>query len=441
MSGRILRDLIDDERAGKYLGKTVQVVPHFTEALEKQVLLASRNFDIHIVEIGGTVGDYESPAFFEAIRSLGSKLGHSRVCYVHVVYLPFLDVSKEIKTKPAQNATRDLRALGIMPDVLIGRSRKASGKETKDKLAKMTGINRHGIALVPDADTIYRVPSVLHEAGVDTYILNKLEMPKRTADLSQWNKLLKLTTQKPDKRYKVALVAKYMANEDTYYSVTEAVNSAAWHAKKGVEVIWVNAEKLNKNNVHSKLKQFDGIIVPGGFGSRGIEGKVIAATYAIKKKVPYLGLCLGLQVGVIAYAREILGIETANSIEVDPDTKDPVIFVMKDQVNQWGTGGTMRLGSYKCDIKPGTLTRKIYGQAVTYERHRHRYEVNNDYKARLEKRGLIFSGIWTDGNLAEIIEINDHPFFIASQFHPELRSRPMRPHPMFKGFVGALQKR
>jgi len=440
MSGRILRKLIDDERAGKFLGMTVQVVPHFTEALERQVLDASHGFDIHIVEIGGTVGDYESPAFFEAVRSLSNKLGHSRVCNVQLVYLPYLETSNEIKTKPAQNATRELRALGVLPDVLVGRSKRMPGAETIDKLSRMTGINRHGIALLPDADTIYRVPSILHEAGIDTYILNKLEMPKRPADLRQWDRLVKKATAKPEKTFEVAIVAKYLTNEDTYYSVLEAINSAAWGDGVAVRISWLNAEKITARNAASKLKRYDGIIVPGGFGSRGIEGKVQAARYAIEKKVPYLGLCLGLQVAVVAFARYKIGIKTANSLEVDEDTPDPVIFVMQDQADKTGTGGTMRLGSYICELKPGSLARKLYGSSTTCERHRHRYEVNNDYRRQLEKGGMSVSGVWKEGDLVEIIELKNHPYFLASQFHPELRSRPMRPHPMFKGFIGALQK-
>lgn len=438
MSGRILQKLIRDERAGKYLGKTVQVIPHFTMAIEEEILKAAKGFEIHIVEIGGTVGDYESPAFFEAIRELGYKVGHHRACYVQVVYLPDLKTSGEIKTKPAQNATRDLRSLGVMPNVLVARSAVEPGQEVADKLARMTGVDRKAVAMLPDADTIYRVPLTLNAAGVDSYILDQFKLPKRKADLGDWHRLVNSATAKRTKTRRVALVAKYMANEDTYFSVMEAVKAASWAAKMKVEITWVDAEKVNKTNVRAKLKGFDGIIVPGGFGARGIEGKVAAAGYAIDHNIPYLGLCLGLQVGVIAFARGKLGIKSANSLEVNPKAKEPVIYVMPDQRDKQGTGGTMRLGSYECALKEGSLARKLYGTAITHERHRHRYEVNNQYRDRLEKAGMVFSGIWKEKDLIEIIELKDHKFFLASQFHPELRSRPMRPHPMFKGLIAAL---
>jgi CTP synthase len=440
MSGRILLDLISGERAGQHLGKTVQVVPHFTNAIKEVVYAAAEGFDIHIVEIGGTVGDYESPAFFEAIREIGAEIGRENAVYAHVVYLPYLGTSKEVKTKPAQNATRDLRALGITPDVLAARSEVDANGSVTSKLAAFTGVDERGIVLLPNARTVYEVPLTLEERGLGQYLSDKLNLKKPTVDLTDWKKLVKSATTKYEKTVKVGVVAKYMDNEDTYLSVFEALKAAAWKQKVNLEILWVNAEKLEAENGYSSLKKLDGIVVPGGFGLRALEGKIKAARYCLKTKTPYLGLCLGLQMAVVAAAREN-GLKTASSLELDPDTSDPLIYIMEGQSEVWGTGGTMRLGDYECVLADGSLARKLYGKKTIIERHRHRYEVNNKYREFLEKSGVKFAGLSPDGNLVELIEMADHPFFMASQYHPEFKSRPNRPHPMFDGFISTLKNK
>ncbi len=440
MSGRILLRLIKDERAGKYLGKTVQVVPHFTNAIQDAIVEAGEGFDIHIVEIGGTVGDYESPAFFEAIRELQGRVGKEHCLYVHVVYLPYLGTSKEIKTKPAQNATRDLRALGILPDVLVARS-EVSGDDPsiKSKLSAFCGVEPAGIVLLPNAQTVYEVPITLEDAGIGDYIANKLYIKGKRPAHKQWRELVKEATAERNQHVKVGVVAKYLDNEDTYMSVFEALKSAAWKHKVEIDIVWVDAEKIEKEGPTESLKGLDGILVPGGFGSRGVEGKVIAAQHAIKHQTPYLGLCLGMQVGVVAFARNN-GFPEATTAEIEPEAKDPVIYVMEGQEAILGTGGTMRLGDYECVIDKHSKAYKLYGKKSVNERHRHRFEFNNHYREALVESGLKLAGVSPDNKLVELIEIEDHPFFMASQFHPEFKSRPNRAHPMFDGFVAALAK-
>lgn len=440
MSGRILRDLIEGERAGKYLGKTVQVVPHFTDAIQRKVLEASKGFDVHIVEIGGTVGDYESPAFFEAIRELADKVGRENCLYVQVVYLPYLGASKETKTKPAQNAVRDLRSLGILPDVLVARSEEMPPESVVGKLSMFTGVDKEAIALLPNAETVYEVPLLLEKKGIGNYIVKKLHLKKANKpDNKQWEKMVDSVKASYDKKLAVGVVAKYLGNEDTYMCVFEALKSAAHKHGVEIDIKWINAEKIT-SRATSRLKNLDGIIVPGGFGERGIEGKIAAARFAIDHKVPYLGLCLGMQALVIAVARKA-GLKSANSVEVNPKTPDPVIHVMDGQQELWGTGGTMRLGNYECVLGKDSKARQLYGRAKVEERHRHRYEVNNDYRDLLEKNGLHLSGVSPDGRLVELVEYDNNPFMMASQFHPEFKSRPNRPHPMFDGFIAALKKR
>ena len=438
MSGRILLNLISSERAGEHLGKTVQVVPHFTNAIKDVIYAAAEGFDIQLVEIGGTVGDYESPAFFEAIREVGAEVGRENAAYVHVVYLPYLGTSKEVKTKPAQNATRDLRSLGITPDVLAARSEVDAGPNVIRKLSAFTGVDERGIVLLPNAKTVYQVPLTLEDAGLGKYLSERLNLHKPNADLKDWRKLVESATTKYDKSIKVGVVAKYMDNEDTYFSVFEALRAASWKHKVNMELVWVDAEKLDVDKGYQRLKKLDGIVVPGGFGTRALEGKIKAARYCLRNKVPYLGLCLGLQMGVIAAARES-GLEAASSLELDPKTKEPVIYIMEGQDQVWGTGGTMRLGDYECVLDPNSKARKLYGKKTIVERHRHRYEVNNKYRDILTKAGVRFAGLSPDGNLVELIEVDDHPFFMASQYHPEFKSRPNRPHPMFDGFISTLK--
>jgi len=443
MSGRVLKQVIDDERAGKYLGKTVQIVPHVTTAIQAEIVKAGDGSDIHIVEIGGTVGDYESLSFIEAIRELGMRVGRDNAVYMHIVYIPYLNASKEFKTKPAQMAARELRGLGIVPDLLAARSESAipDSKSVIRKLSLFTGVDEAAIALLPNAKTVYQVPLTLEAAGWSEYVLKRLELKgSRRPDLATWRQTASRATTAYRHSVSVGIVAKYLDNDDTYMSVVEALKSAAWKHEVSLEISWVDAEKLTSANVAASLKKFDGILVPGGFGPRGIEGKIMAADFAIEHKHPYLGLCLGLQVAVIAHARR-LGMKLANSTEFNPETPDPVIATMIDQVGKEGTGGTMRLGNYTCELVKGTKAQAVYGEKVIIERHRHRYEVNNDYRDKLQKNGLVISGTNPDRNLVEMIEFKDHPYFLATQAHPEFKSRPHRPAPLFDGFIKALIKK
>lgn len=434
MSGRLLLKLINDERAGKFLGKTVQVIPHLTNAIQEKILQASKGYDVHIVEIGGTVGDYESPAFIEAIREFGIKVGRENSIYTHVVYLPYLGASKEFKTKPAQNAVRDLRSVGIVPDVLVARSESMPDQDAISKLSLFGGVNKEAIVLLPNAETIYEVPLTLEKNGIGDVIVRRLGLKNHKPDLKAWNKVVKDALSEPSVVYEVGVVAKYLNNQDTYMSVFEALKSAAWSSGVGINISWVDAETYHKN----ELKRFDGIVVPGGFGNRGVEGKIKAAQYCLKNNVPYLGLCLGMQVGLIAAARNH-GLNDANSSEFDPKSSNLVISTMDQQKGKEGTGGTMRLGDYPCDLLKGSLAEKCYKAGTITERHRHRYEANNKYRDDYSKWGIIASGISPDGKLVEMIEAKGHKFFLASQFHPEFKSRPNRPHPMFSGFIKSLK--
>ncbi len=434
MSGRLLLKLISDERAGKFLGKTVQVIPHLTNAIQEQILKASEGYDIHIVEIGGTVGDYESPAFIEAVREFGLRLGRENYLFTHVVYLPYLGASGEIKTKPAQNAVRDLRSTGIVPDILVARSENKSPNEVIDKLSLYGGVAKEAIVLLPNASSIYQVPLTLEDNGIGDVILKRLGLKSRKSDLKGWRTFVKKALSEPKVVYEIAVVAKYLNNQDTYMSVFEALKAAAWQSGVGINISWINAEDYNV----ADLKRFDGIVVPGGFGNRGVEGKIKSAEYCLQNKVPYLGLCLGMQVGLIAAARKA-GLSGANSTEIDPDSPHPVISTMDEQKGKENTGGTMRLGDYPCVLSKGSLAEKCYGASKIVERHRHRYEANNKYRNQYEKWGIIASGQSPDSKLVEIIEVKEHPFFIGSQFHPEFKSRPNRPHPMFLGFIKSLK--
>lgn len=438
MSGRVLQQVITDERAGRYLGKTVQIIPHVTGAIVEEIEATAKDFDVHIVEIGGTVGDYESLSFIEAIRELSLKVGRENCLFVHVVYLPYLGASGELKTKPAQNAVRELRGLGIVPDVLVARSEYEAPLDAISKLSLFSGVDTRSIVLLPNADTIYRVPLTLEERGIGVVITEKLRIAQKTKPkLQAWNKMVNQAVDKQVDELKIGIVAKYLNNQDTYMSVFEALKSAAWAQKYQVKLVWIDAEKITSKNVAKKLKGVQGVVVPGGFGNRGTEGKITAAQYALEHNLPYLGLCLGLQVAVIAAARRS-GLKKANSVELDPMTPDPVIHTMADQKGKEATGGTMRLGNYPCKLQPNTLAANVYREKQIDERHRHRYECNNFYRDSYSDWGIVASGVSPDNHLIEMIEAVDHPYFLASQFHPEFRSRPNRPHPMFAGFIKAL---
>ncbi|MEO5627902.1 MAG: CTP synthase [Candidatus Saccharimonadales bacterium] len=440
MSGRVLSKVIEDERNGKYLGKTVQFIPHVTSASQEEILKAADGFDVHIVEIGGTVGDYEGLSFLEAIRELAFKVGRENCTYVHVVYMPYLGASHEFKTKPAQNAVRELRGLGVVPDVLVVRSEQAAPKNVIDKLSLFSGVPTEAVALLPNARTIYDVPLTLEDAGIADFIGRRLDLKIKKPDLKQWRAVVQKATKDHKHTVTVGVVAKYMDNQDTYMSVFEALRAAGWAHDAKVEIKWIDAEKLEKaKNPGTMLKDVDGVVVPGGFGVRGLEGKIKAAQYCLAEKVPYLGLCLGLQMAVIAAARNA-GLKDATTFELNPKGENQVIHFMADQKGKENTGGTMRLGDYPCVIEKGSLAAKVYGTTKITERHRHRLECNNQYRDQYQKWGIKAVGLSPDHHLVEMIEAIDHPFMMASQFHPEFKSRPNRPHPMFEGFINSLLK-
>lgn len=440
MSGRILREVIEGERAGKYHGKTVQIIPHVTNHIQDTILKAGQGFDVHIVEIGGTVGDYESLSFIEAIRELSMKVGLENCLFVHVVYLPYLGASGEFKTKPAQNAVREFRGLGIVPDVLMARSEVKPPHSVLNKLSLFSGVPIGSIALLPNAKTIYQVPLTLEEYGIGDVITRHLGLRTRHPEHKAWENIVKNALEAYKGNIKIGIIAKYVDNQDTYMCVFEALRAAAWANEVNVEIIWINAETLEKNNPKekAKLEEIDGIIVPGGFGERGLEGKIWAAQYALENKLPYLGLCLGLQMAVIAAARRA-GLKGATTVELNPKSTHKVINYMDDQADKQNTGGTMRLGDYPTVLAANTKARKLYGQENIIERHRHRCECNNDYRDQYESWGIKASGLSPDGHLVEVVEAINHPYFLATQAHPEFRSRPNRPHPLFIGLIKAAK--
>jgi CTP synthase len=438
MSGKILLKLIQDERAGKFEGDDVQIIPHLTGAIQDWIIKAGEGSDVHIVEIGGTVGDYESLSFVEAIRELGVRVGLENVAYVHVVYLPYLNASNETKTKPAQNSVRDLRGLGISPDILVGRSEQAPTGNVRSKLSLFSGVAEDAIALLPNADTIYRVPLTLEDSGIADVLVERLGLEVKKPDLAGWRQVVEAATKEHERTVRVGVVAKYMDNTDTYMSVFEAVKAAAWANDVDVDIKWIDATLFEGEADPAKLlKDVDGVLVPGGFGQRALEGKIAAARYCLEHKFPYLGLCLGLQMAVIAAARNA-GSSDATTEELDADGKNLVISTMEGQKGLENTGGTMRLGDQNCHLAQGSLAERVYGSDDIVERHRHRYECNNAYRDKYASWGILASGINPDNDLVEIIEAVDHPFFLASQFHPEFKSRPSRAHPMFDGFIKAL---
>lgn len=440
MAGRVISKVISDERAGKYAGQTVQYIPHVTRAFQDEIVAAAKGFDVHIVEIGGTVGDYESLALIEAIRELGYKVGRDNSLFVHVVYMPFLGASQEVKTKPAQNAVRELRGFGITPDVLVGRSEQPAPKSIVTKLGMLTGVAERAIALLPNAASIYEVPLTLEDSGIADVICEQLSLPAAKPHLKEWRAVVHKAVTKPAHSVRVGVVAKYLDNTDTYMSVFEALRSAAWANDVGVDIHWIDAEKLegkSESEVGEALSGVDGIVVPGGFGSRGVEGKILAAQYSLTHKKPYLGLCYGLHMMVIAAAR-LHGLKGANTTEVDPDTPHPVIDTMEGQKGKENTGGTMRLGNYACHFAADSLAARLYGTQDILERHRHRYEATGKYVKEYESWGIRASGINPDNHLVEVIEGVDHPFLMASQYHPEFKSRPEAAHPMFRGFIASL---
>ena len=436
MSGRIYRQVIEDERAGKYLGKTVQIIPHVTNAMQEAIIAAGKGYDVHIVEVGGTVGDYESTAFIEAIRQMRTRIGPENCMYVHVVYLPFIAASQEVKSKPAQNAVRDLREAGIHCDLLVARADHDVPQSALKKLSLFSDIAIDKVVPMPTVDTIYEVPLILEKRGVGDIVCQHLGLPKATTNLDDWAKLVNHIKDKKAPKVSVAIVAKYLDHTDTYTSVVEALKSAAWNSSHQVSITWIDAEKITKNNIAKLLDGMNGVVVPGGFGSRGIEGKIIAAQYALQNKLPYLGLCLGMQVACIGAVR-LSGTPTANSTEFDSDTEHPVIDLLESQKTLSGMGGTMRLGNYTFNLTKDSTVYKLYNKSSILERHRHRYEFNPLYQASLEQQGVHVVGKNPDTGLTEVIEASNHPYYVATQYHPEFNSRPLKPHPLFLGFIRA----
>jgi CTP synthase len=438
-TGRIYQAVIGKERRGDYLGGTVQVIPHITNEIKDRIQRVSRDGDpdVVIVEVGGTVGDIESLPFLEAIRQMRKDVGRANVMYVHVTLLPALAATGELKTKPTQHSVKELRGIGIQPDVIVLRSDHPVSDEIREKIALFTDVAPEAVIPAETADTIYEVPLLFEASGLGDLIVRELSLERATnPDLTTWRAMVE-RIKRPKPILEIALVGKYIELPDAYLSVTEALKHAAWAHEVDARVRWVDSESLTHDNLHDKLEGAAGILVPGGFGHRGIEGKVLAAHYAREHRVPYLGLCLGLQCAVIEFARHVLGSPDVNSTEFDMFTANPVIDFMPDQRELEDKGGTMRLGLYPARLTPGSKAAAVYGSEVIYERHRHRFEVNNRYRQLLENAGMMLSGQSPDGRLVEIIELRDHPWYVASQFHPEFRSRPERPHPLFDGFVGS----
>jgi CTP synthase len=438
-TGQVYSSVIKKEREGKYLGATVQVIPHITNEIQERIQKAGEGFDVVLVEIGGTVGDIEGQPFLEAIRQFGYRVGRENVVYCHVTLVPFIPTAGELKTKPTQHSVNELRRIGIQPDVVVCRTSLPLQEELRDKIALFCNVKKKNVVEAIDCDNIYKIPMLLRDQGFDTMVMEMLNLENsEEPDLKEWENFLR-RSENSSKNVEIALVGKYVGHKDAYLSVKEALEHASVNNGAHVNIRYVEAEELERQGVNI-LKGVNGILVPGGFGRRGIEGKIMAARYARENRIPYLGLCLGMQIAVVEFARNVCSIVSAHSSEFDPGTPNPVIHLLEEQKNISDVGGSMRLGSYPCEIKQGTLAYEAYGEAMVYERHRHRWEFNNDYRSRLEKEGLLVSGVCPNRNLVEIVELRDHPWFVGVQFHPEFKSRPTRPHPLFLSFVGAALK-
>jgi CTP synthase len=443
-TGQIYDSVIRKERRGEYLGGTVQVIPHITNEIKESILLGSQGADIALIEIGGTVGDIESLPFLEAIRQMGIEVGHDHALFIHLTLVPYIKTSGEIKTKPTQHSVKELRSIGIQPDILLCRSEQPLPDNERSKIALFTNVAEEAVISAVDADSIYRVPSLLHKQNIDSIVVNRFGLDLPEADLHEWDSFLALLDN-PIGSVKVAMVGKYVDMTEAYKSLSEALGHAGVHCSTKVEIVYVDSEKTS--NCTAKLEGMDAILVPGGFGERGIEGKINTARYARENKIPYLGICLGMQVAVIDFARNVAGLEGAHSTEFDKDTQYPVISLITEWLNADGRvetrdsdsdlGGTMRLGGQECRLQEGSISRELYQNEVITERHRHRYEFNNGFMEKLEQAGLKFVGRSMDGKLVEIIENPDHPWFVACQFHPEFTSTPRDGHPLFTGFIQA----
>jgi CTP synthase len=437
-TGSVYWEVIQRERRGDYLGATVQVIPHITNEIKNRTGRLGRDKDIVITEIGGTVGDIESLPFLEAIRQFRNDVGRKNVLYVHVSYVPYIEAAGELKSKPTQHSVQRLREIGVSPDVLICRADRPISEEVRQKISLFSDTELDSVIPAENAPTLYSIPLTLHEERLDELVLEKLGLPTPTPELTEWRALVNRMLS-AEETVRAAVVGKYIKLQDSYLSVVEALGHAGGEHGVKVEIDWIDAEDLtDPAATNERLAGSDGVLVLPGFGDRGTEGKIEAARYARESSTPYLGLCLGMQIAVVEFARHAVGLTKANSTEFDPESPHPVIDIMAEQIGV-EKGGTMRLGRYPCKIVPETLAAGVYGEALVYERHRHRYEVNNGYRDALSQAGMVFSGTSPDGHLVEIAEVKDHPFFIGSQFHPEFKSRPLRPHPLFRGFVGACR--
>ncbi|MDP9382741.1 MAG: CTP synthase [Chloroflexota bacterium] len=439
-TGQIYRDVLQAERRGDFLGGTIQVIPHVTNEIKSRIWNVANhsNADVVIVEVGGTVGDIEGLPFLEAIRQMRREAGRENVLYIHLTLLPHIGATNELKTKPTQHSVNELRRIGISADLIICRSDHPVTDDIRQKIALFGDVDVEAVIPLETADTIYEVPRMLENFGIGTYITERLHLPSYLPDSQEWETLVeRIKAPKPE--IKVALVGKYTDLHDAYLSVAESLRHAGLAHGLCVEIDWIDAETLENADVVERLRDVSGIVVPGGFGARGVEGKIAAARYARENDVPYLGLCYGMHMMTIEFARNVCGLAGANTTEIDPDTPHPVIDLMASQRDLADMGGTMRLGSYPCELVSGTRTAAEYGEPVINERHRHRFEFNNEYRETLERHGLCISGISPDGKLVEILELRGHPWYVGSQFHPEFKSRPTRPHPLFVGFMGAAK--
>ena len=439
--GKIYSSVIEKERRGDYLGKTVQVIPHITNEIKEKIYsFENTNIDIVITEIGGTVGDIEGLSIIEAIRQIGLEKNPEDVIYVHVTLLPYILGSNEIKSKPTQHSVKELQSHGIMPNILVCRTERDIPDNIREKLALFCNVRKTSVIQNKTADNLYAVPLMLEEEGLAREICNHLRLDKYVPDNSNWKEMIDNVKKIGNEEVTIAIVGKYVKLEDSYLSVIESLHHAGFKNQVKVDIKLIDSENINRENAKEKLKNIQGIIVPGGFGKRGIEGMIETIKYARENKIPFLGICLGMQMSIIEFARNVLKLKDANSEEFDEKTKNPVIHIMKEQIGIDKKGGTMRLGAYPCILKEESLAKELYDKEKISERHRHRYEYNNEYRERLEEAGLICSGISPDGKLVEIVELQNHPYFIASQFHPELKSRPNNPAPLFLGLVEAAKK-
>ena len=445
-TGKIYQSVINKERRGDYLGGTVQVIPHITNEIKERVFRVGQqdNADFVITEIGGTVGDIESLPFLEAIRQVKKDVGKNDVLYIHVTLVPYISAAGELKTKPTQHSVKELRSIGISPDIIVCRSEKPISKEMREKMAMFCDVDPDAVIQNLTARSIYEVPMLMEEQGLDTIVLRKLEMEDKPKDMQGWHDMVARILKKYDKKVTIAVVGKYVALQDAYISITESLRHAAVANEAELDIHWVNAEEIEADDtdMDKVMAGVDGILVPGGFGNRGIEGKIKAIQYAREHKIPFFGICLGMQCAVIEFARHVCGMADANSSEFNPNSAHPVIDLMPEQIDVEDLGGTMRLGLYPCKVYPDTLTSKAYNAELIYERHRHRYEFNNAFREKIVDKGLVLGGTLPNGRLVEIVELpeSEHPWFLGAQFHPEFKSRPTNPHPLFRDFVGAAVK-